>query len=147
MKLKSRLWLCSRLAFAAFSLVNACSTFPNYICCSSLAPLPELLNNNKVSDFEYGDMTDIKAANATLPKSLRILCFGDSLTAGYTMVSLQSLNGMFRSLIHKVWIGTSPIRRPSPCGSRAFIIVFRRHSEGCRSLWRPGGRWQLPWSY
>ena len=62
------------------TFVGACSSFPNHVCCSS--PLNSL-------DQDYLAHTEIKMAesdttNDTLPKSLRILCFGDSLTAGYT---------------------------------------------------------------
>ncbi len=34
-------------------------------------------------------MADSDVKNNTLPKSLRILCFGDSLTAGYTRYGLE----------------------------------------------------------
>lgn len=34
-------------------------------------------------------MADIKTYAKTLPKNLRILCFGDSLTAGYTMCGYE----------------------------------------------------------
>lgn len=64
-------------------LVAACSSFPNHICCSSPHFSPKQLEQNYLLDIE-SKMTEPGPMNDTLPKSLRILCFGDSLTAGYT---------------------------------------------------------------
>ena len=69
------LFCCLRLT--ALPFVGACSLFPNHICCF------------RILDPEYvpgigSAMVKSSAMNDTLPKSLRILCFGDSLTAGYT---------------------------------------------------------------
>ena len=70
------------LRFIPSLFVGACSSFPNHICCSSRSP-SEILEMKTMpivdsAKAESGKMNDI------LPKSLRILCFGDSLTAGYT---------------------------------------------------------------
>ena len=71
------------LRLIASPLVGACSSFPNHICCSSsyLSPEPHILNNIPLIKSKVAEPG---AMNDTLPKSLRILCFGDSLTAGYT---------------------------------------------------------------
>ena len=66
-----------------YRFAQACSLFPNSICCSltsSLSGLPDRENARKL----LSTMAEPSAVNDTLPKSLRILCFGDSLTAGYT---------------------------------------------------------------
>lgn len=70
----------------ALSRVDACSTFPNSICCSSLQSFPHPVYINYEPQLDDSDMVDTQATNVTLPKGLRILCFGDSLTAGYTRV-------------------------------------------------------------
>lgn len=75
------LFCCLRLI--PCQLVGACSSFPNHICCSSSSSPSETLDRNHVPDIEY-TMAETGTTNNTLPKSLRILCFGDSLTAGYT---------------------------------------------------------------
>ena len=75
-------------------LVDACSFFPSHICCSSASSLSEKLASVAVAgdllylsplDFvkTYLDMSQASMEDKSLPKSLRILCFGDSLTAGY----------------------------------------------------------------
>ena len=71
------------LNLCSHPLVDACSIFPNHICCSSKTSCPEVIGQNYVSGFEIA-IGDTGKMNSTLPKSLRILCFGDSLTAGYT---------------------------------------------------------------
>lgn len=63
--------------------VGACSSFPDYTCCSSSRISFEVLDQHHLSDIEY-KIAEFGVMNDTLPKSLRILCFGDSLTAGYT---------------------------------------------------------------
>ncbi len=75
------LYLCLRLIPAPF--VGACSIFPNHICCSSSNSPSHIIHPNHNSSIEI-IMADSDVKNDTLPKSLRILCFGDSLTAGYT---------------------------------------------------------------
>ena len=75
--------LLSWLRLIPAPLVAACSPFPNHICCSSPHFSPEQLDQDYVPDIEP-NMAEPGAMNDTLPKSLRILCFGDSLTAGYT---------------------------------------------------------------
>lgn len=70
---------CLRLIPSTF--VGACSLFPNHICCSSSHSFSEALD--QYTETEY-TRTEIGVMNDTPPKSLRILCFGDSLTAGYT---------------------------------------------------------------
>ena len=75
------------------SIVAACSKFENHICCSSDSPFESGLNYQHTSNYQTNtagleienSMTEISGTNRTLPTSLRILCFGDSLTAGYTM--------------------------------------------------------------
>ena len=62
---------------------KACSIFPNDICCSSEFAYQQLFNESYIRDFEK-TMADTNAMNVSLPKKLRVLCFGDSLTAGYT---------------------------------------------------------------
>ena len=64
-------------------LVGACSSFPNHICCSSSYSSSELLDLKHLSNIQ-STMAKSDVTNDTLPRSLRILCFGDSLTAGYT---------------------------------------------------------------
>ena len=68
--------------------VGACSSFPNHICCSSSSSSSERLYPDHLIDIEY-TMAEPSVVNDTLPKSLRILCFGDSLTAGYTSWGLE----------------------------------------------------------
>lgn len=80
------LFCCLRLIPTRF--VGACSSFPNYISCSSSRSLSESLDENSVPGIEY-TMAEPGAMNDTLPKRLRILCFGDSLTAGYTRFGLE----------------------------------------------------------
>lgn len=75
------LFCCLRVINSPF--VEACSTFPNHICCSSAHFPSDKIDQNYVPHIEY-IMAESGAMNDTLPKSLRILCFGDSLTAGYT---------------------------------------------------------------
>ena len=81
-------------AFTASSLVDACSFFPDHKCCSSASSVSEKLPNIATTEdlisfdnFDflrvYPNMSQISMADRSLPKSLRILCFGDSLTAGY----------------------------------------------------------------
>ena len=65
-----------------FRFVQACSLFPNHICCSLSSPSEILGREN--THILLSRMAEPNAMNDTLPKSLRILCFGDSLTAGYT---------------------------------------------------------------
>ena len=66
-----------------FRFVQACSLFPNYICCS-LSSSPSGLLGCENAQTLLSTMAEPSAINVTLPESLRILCFGDSLTAGYT---------------------------------------------------------------
>ena len=75
------LFCCLRVIPLRF--VGACSSFPNHICCSSSHLSFDNLDPNYVPDIE-STMADSGAMIDPLPKSLRILCFGDSLTAGYT---------------------------------------------------------------
>lgn len=63
--------------------VKACSIFPNDICCSSESTYHQFDHGSSTRGYE-NTMAGTSAMNVTLPKSLRILCFGDSLTAGYT---------------------------------------------------------------
>lgn len=89
MELRSRLLLhCCLELLSALSLVEACRIFPNHTCCSSSFALSQNINQHYIIKFD----NSMAAANATkksLPKSLRILCFGDSLTAGYTMYGME----------------------------------------------------------
>lgn len=89
MKLQPRLLLhgCLEL-FSALSLVEACAVLPNYSSCSSSYAFFQNIDQNSIVEFET-IMAAGSATNKTLPKSLRILCFGDSLTAGYTMYGLE----------------------------------------------------------
>ena len=73
------LLLCCLLT--SFPSVQTCSLFPNHICCS--LSTSGLLRRENARNLPY-TMAEPSAVNDTLPKSLRILCFGDSLTAGYT---------------------------------------------------------------
>ena len=68
--------------------VGACSSFPNYICCSSSNSSFETLHLDFSLDIA-STMAEAAPVNDTLPKKLRILCFGDSLTAGYTRYGLE----------------------------------------------------------
>jgi len=83
------------LAATITYVVQACSIFPNHTCCSlhvfsleaskavdsdSQAPAHNLIDVRR----QNLNMDQSNSTNA-LPTSLRILCFGDSLTAGYTM--------------------------------------------------------------
>ena len=63
--------------------IEACSSFPNSICCSSSHSSSQIFDQTQVPHIEY-TMAESGVTHDTLPKSLRILCFGDSLTAGYT---------------------------------------------------------------
>ena len=63
--------------------VGACSSFPNYICCSSSNSSSEIFVQGYPPDNK-NTMAKSDVTTDMLPKSLRILCFGDSLTAGYT---------------------------------------------------------------
>ncbi len=67
---------------------KACSIFPNHICCSSKSTYQQFLHESSIRGYEK-TMDGTSAMNVTLPKSLRILCFGDSLTAGYTMYGYE----------------------------------------------------------
>ena len=62
---------------------KACSISPNDICCSSEFTYQQDSNESYIRGDEK-TMTDTNAMNESLPTSLRVLCFGDSLTAGYT---------------------------------------------------------------
>ena len=62
---------------------DACSIFANEICCSSQSTYQEFFRESSIRGYEK-TMAGASVMNVTLPKSLRILCFGDSLTAGYT---------------------------------------------------------------
>lgn len=75
------LFCCLRLV--TLPIAGACSLFPNHICCTSSSSSFEIRDHEYVSTIET-TMAESSAMNDTLPKSLRILCFGDSLTAGYT---------------------------------------------------------------
>ncbi len=68
----------------AHRAAKACSIFPNSICCSSDFTYQQFLDESYIVGYEK-TMGNPSEMNVTLPKSLRILCFGDSLTAGYTM--------------------------------------------------------------
>ena len=68
--------------------VGACSSFPNHICCSSSNSSFQTLHQDYFLDIA-STMAESAPVNDTLPKSLRILCFGDSLTAGYTSYGLE----------------------------------------------------------
>ena len=80
------LFCCLRLIPTHF--VGACSSFPNHICCSSSRTPSESFDQIYVPGIEY-TMAEPGAMIDALPKSLRILCFGDSLTAGYTSYGLE----------------------------------------------------------
>lgn len=75
------LYCCLRLVPLTF--VGACSLFPDHICCSSSHSLSGTLDQDPAPVIDF-TMAKSSTMNDTLPKSLRILCFGDSLTAGYT---------------------------------------------------------------
>ena len=66
-----------------FKFTKACSLFPNHICCSLSSSPSGLLGRENAQNL-LSTMAEPSAINVTLPESLRILCFGDSLTAGYT---------------------------------------------------------------
>lgn len=66
-----------------FRFVRACSLLPNHICCSSPSSLSGFSGRGNAQDL-LSTMAEPSAMNDSLPKSLRILCFGDSLTAGFT---------------------------------------------------------------
>ena len=66
-----------------FRFVQACALFPNHICCSLSSSPSGFLGRQNAQNL-LSTMAEPSAMNDTLPKSLRILCFGDSLTAGYT---------------------------------------------------------------
>ena len=68
--------------------VRACSSFPHHICCSSSNSSLEILHLDYFLDTA-STMAESASVNDSLPKSLRILCFGDSLTAGYTRYGLE----------------------------------------------------------
>ena len=72
----------------SFPFVQACSLFPNHICCSSSISRSGLLAYQNPLNL-LSQMAEPSPMNETLPKSLRILCFGDSLTAGYTRFGLE----------------------------------------------------------
>lgn len=77
---------CLRLIPSLF--VGACSLFPNHICCSSShSPIehPDHIHLSRIDST----MAEPKMANDMPPRSLRILCFGDSLTAGYTSWGME----------------------------------------------------------
>jgi lysophospholipase L1-like esterase len=74
------LWYYCYLNFCSHQFVEACSVFPYYACCSTTATF---LNQSYIPYFET-TMGPTGGKNVTLPRSLQILCFGDSLTAGYT---------------------------------------------------------------
>ena len=74
------LYCCLRLL--PLPRVGACSLFPDHICCTSTDSTTKLLNQYYISNME--PTAESSVDNEALPKSLRILCFGDSLTAGYT---------------------------------------------------------------
>lgn len=76
------LFCCLRLI--TLPIAGACSSFPNHICCSSSSSSFEIRDQKYPSTIIEPIMAESSAMNDTLPKSLRILCFGDSLTAGYT---------------------------------------------------------------
>ena len=67
---------------------KACSIFPNDICCSSKSTYQQLFHESSIRGHEK-TMAGTSAMDVTLPKNLRILCFGDSLTAGYTMYGYE----------------------------------------------------------
>ena len=62
---------------------KACLIFPNNICCSSEFTYQQLFDDSYIRGYEK-TMADTSAMNVRFPKTLRVLCFGDSLTAGYT---------------------------------------------------------------
>lgn len=78
---KLTLFCCLRII--TLPIAGACSSFPNHICCSSSSSSFEISHPKYVATIEI-IMAESSTMNDTLPKSLRILCFGDSLTAGYT---------------------------------------------------------------
>ncbi len=89
MKLRSRLCLhCCLELLSALSLVEACAVLFNYPCCSSIYAFAQYIDQEHIIQFRT-TMAAADSINKTLPKSLRILCFGDSLTAGYTMYGLE----------------------------------------------------------
>ena len=67
---------------------DACSIFPNEICCSSQSTYQEFFHEDSIRGYEK-TMAGTSAMNVILPKNLRILCFGDSLTAGYTQYGCE----------------------------------------------------------
>ena len=75
-------------------IVDGCSFFPDHKCCSSSSLLSEKLSSLALAGqlFSFSPVAFVKTDSAmsqasnegqSLPKSLRILCFGDSLTLGY----------------------------------------------------------------
>ena len=74
--------LLSSCCLQSFTLrgAKACSIFPNDICCSSYQ---QNFDESDVRGYR-NKMPDTSGTSASLPKNLRVLCFGDSLTAGYT---------------------------------------------------------------
>ena len=90
MKLAWGLGLALCHVFMTHFTIDACSMFPSHMCYSSPS-IPKSDNHSLRSTsqpnsifYEYLAMADTSTMNQTLPKHLRILCFGDSLTAGYT---------------------------------------------------------------
>ena len=80
MKLHVALLLAYCLKLFTSFAVDACSFFPNYLCCSSSYLSTDFIKQY-TTHLHYPEM------KTELPKTLRILCFGDSLTAGYTQVN------------------------------------------------------------
>ena len=62
---------------------KACSIFPNDICCSSQFTHQQTFEGSYIRGYE-NTMAETSGTNVSLPTKLRVLCFGDSLTAGYT---------------------------------------------------------------
>ena len=88
MLLTLALVLSCSLRLIPYPFVGACSSFPNHICCSSSNSSFETFHQIYFLHIE-STMAESAPVNDTLPKSLRILCFGDSLTAGYTSYGLE----------------------------------------------------------
>lgn len=62
---------------------KACSLIPNDICCSSQLTYQQTCDESYIRGYE-NTMPETSGTNVSLPEKLHVLCFGDSLTAGYT---------------------------------------------------------------
>ena len=77
------------LALLIPPFVGACSWFSNHICCASSNSPSVILSRDSLPAEMESKTPQTSSTSEVLPKSLRILCFGDSLTAGYTNYGLE----------------------------------------------------------